>query len=48
VLTLDSTELEVALAILFLINLYGEFRSLSAVIEKVPGIRHLDSLGRPS
>jgi UDP-N-acetylmuramyl pentapeptide phosphotransferase/UDP-N-acetylglucosamine-1-phosphate transferase len=48
VLTLDSSELVIALAILALINLYGEFRSLSAVIEKVPGIRHLDSLGRPS
>ena len=48
VLTLDSTELFVALVILVLINLYGEFRSLSKFIEKVPGIRHLDSLGRPS
>jgi UDP-N-acetylmuramyl pentapeptide phosphotransferase/UDP-N-acetylglucosamine-1-phosphate transferase len=48
VLTLDSTELLIALVILVLINLYGEFRSLSAFIEKVPGIRHLDSLGRPT
>jgi UDP-N-acetylmuramyl pentapeptide phosphotransferase/UDP-N-acetylglucosamine-1-phosphate transferase len=48
VISLDSTELLIALVILVLINLYGEFRSLSAVIEKVPGIRHLDSLGRPS
>jgi len=48
VLTLDTTEQLVALAILALINLYGEFRSLSKVIEKVPVIRHLDSFGRPS
>ena len=48
VLTLDTTEQLVALAILVLLNIYGEFRSLSNVIEKVPGIRHLDSLGRPS
>jgi UDP-N-acetylmuramyl pentapeptide phosphotransferase/UDP-N-acetylglucosamine-1-phosphate transferase len=48
VISLDSTELLIALVILALVNLYGEFRSLSAIIEKVPGIRHLDSLGRPS
>ncbi len=47
VISLDSTELFIALVVLFLINLYGEFRSLSTFIEKVPGIRHLDSLGRP-
>ena len=48
VLSLDTTEQLVALAILVLINLYGEFRSLSKVIEKVPVIRHIDSFGRPS
>ena len=48
VLTLDTTEQLVALAILIIINLYGEFRSLSKVIEKTPGIRQLDSFGRPS
>lgn len=48
VLTLDTTEQIVALVILVVINVYGEFRSLSNVVEKVPGIRHLDSLGRPS
>ena len=37
----------VALAVLLLVNLFGEFRSISNVIEKVPGLRHLDSLGRP-
>ena len=48
VLTLDPNEQLVALAILLLINLYGEFRSINTAIEKIPGIRHLDSLGRPS
>jgi UDP-N-acetylmuramyl pentapeptide phosphotransferase/UDP-N-acetylglucosamine-1-phosphate transferase len=48
VLTLDPSEQLVALAVLVVINLYGEFRSISKVIEKVPGLRHLDSLGRPS
>ena len=48
VLMLDPGEQVIALAILLLINLYGEFRSISTVIEKVPGLRHLDSLGRPS
>ena len=48
VLTLESSEQLVALAILLAINLYGEFRSINTAIEKIPGIRHLDSLGRPS
>jgi UDP-GlcNAc:undecaprenyl-phosphate/decaprenyl-phosphate GlcNAc-1-phosphate transferase len=48
VLTLDTSEQVVALVLLLLINLYGEFRSISDVIEKLPGLRHLDSFGRPS
>jgi UDP-GlcNAc:undecaprenyl-phosphate GlcNAc-1-phosphate transferase len=48
VLTLDPGEQLIALLALLLINIYGEFRSISTVIEKVPGLRHLDSLGRPS
>jgi len=48
VLTLDTTEQVVALAILAAITVFGEFRSISGVIEKAPGLRHLDSLGRPS
>jgi len=48
VLTLDTGEQVVAFILLLLINLYGEFRSISTVIEKTPGLRHLDSLGRPS
>lgn len=48
VLTLDVDGQLVALAILLALNVFGEFRSLSAVIERVPGLRHLDSLGRPA
>ena len=47
VLTLDVDGQIVAVLILLAINLFGEFRSISTVIEKVPGLRHLDSLGRP-
>jgi hypothetical protein len=36
----------VALAVVLVITLYGEFRSISALIEKTPGLRQLDSLGR--
>jgi len=48
VLALSPSEQVIALIVLILVNLYGEFRSISTVIEKVPGLRHLDSLGRTS
>jgi UDP-N-acetylmuramyl pentapeptide phosphotransferase/UDP-N-acetylglucosamine-1-phosphate transferase len=48
VLTLDTNGQLVALAVLLAVNIFGEFRSISAVVEKVPGLRHLDSIGRPS
>ena len=48
VLTLGTEGQVVALLILVAVNLFGEFRSISNVIEKVPGLRHLDSLGRPT
>lgn len=48
VLTLDTSGQVIALLILLALNLFGEFRSISNVIEKVPGLRHLDSLGRPT
>lgn len=48
VLTLDTDGQLVALVILLALNLFGEFRSISNVIEKVPGLRHLDSIGRPT
>ncbi len=47
VLTLDTDGQLIALGILLALNLFGEFRSISNVIEKIPGLRHLDSLGRP-
>lgn len=47
VLTLDTDGQLIALAVLVLVNLFGEFRSISKLIEKIPGLRHLDSLGRP-
>jgi UDP-GlcNAc:undecaprenyl-phosphate/decaprenyl-phosphate GlcNAc-1-phosphate transferase len=47
VLTLDPNGQLIALAILLVLNLFGEFRSISKLIERIPGLRHLDSLGRP-
>jgi UDP-N-acetylmuramyl pentapeptide phosphotransferase/UDP-N-acetylglucosamine-1-phosphate transferase len=47
VLTLDTNGQLVALVVLLALNIFGEFRSISNVIEKVPGLRHLDSAGRP-
>jgi UDP-GlcNAc:undecaprenyl-phosphate GlcNAc-1-phosphate transferase len=48
VLTLSGTGQLVALALLAAITLYGEFRSISALIERTPGLRQLDSWGRPT
>jgi len=48
VLTLSSAGLAVALAILLAITVYGELRSISALVERLPLLRHLDSVGRPS
>jgi len=48
VLALDTNGQVIALVVLLVINVVGEFTSISAIIEKVPGLRHLDSLGRPS
>jgi UDP-GlcNAc:undecaprenyl-phosphate/decaprenyl-phosphate GlcNAc-1-phosphate transferase len=48
VLTLSGTGQLVALALLAAITLYGELRSISALIERTPGLRELDSWGRPS
>jgi UDP-GlcNAc:undecaprenyl-phosphate GlcNAc-1-phosphate transferase len=46
VLTLDTNGLLIALVVLLALNIFGEFRSISTVIERVPGLRHLDSMGR--
>ncbi len=48
VLTLSGTGQVVALAVLAAITLYGEVRSISGFVERTPGLRYLDSLGRPS
>jgi UDP-GlcNAc:undecaprenyl-phosphate/decaprenyl-phosphate GlcNAc-1-phosphate transferase len=47
ILTLETTlGLAIAAAVLAVITVYGEFRSISAFIERTPGFRQLDLLGR--
>ena len=46
VLSLDTTGQLIALAAMAFAAIYGEFRSISALIEKTPLVRQLDSLGR--
>jgi UDP-GlcNAc:undecaprenyl-phosphate/decaprenyl-phosphate GlcNAc-1-phosphate transferase len=48
VLTLSGVGQLVALALLAGITLYGELHSISALVERTPGLRELDSWGRPS
>jgi UDP-GlcNAc:undecaprenyl-phosphate GlcNAc-1-phosphate transferase len=48
VLTLSGTGQIVALAVLLIITVYGELRSISTLVEKTPGLRELDSWGTPS
>jgi UDP-N-acetylmuramyl pentapeptide phosphotransferase/UDP-N-acetylglucosamine-1-phosphate transferase len=48
VLTLSGVGQLIALALLAAITLYGELRSISALVERVPVLRELDSWGRPS
>jgi UDP-GlcNAc:undecaprenyl-phosphate GlcNAc-1-phosphate transferase len=48
VLTLSGVGQLIALALLAAITLYGELRSISALVERTPGLRELDSWGRPS
>jgi len=48
VLVLSETGQLIALAVLGAVTLYGELRSISELIERVPGLRELDSWGRPS
>ena len=47
VLTLSGAGQLVALALLVAITLYGELRSISGFVERTPGLRALDSFGRP-
>jgi UDP-GlcNAc:undecaprenyl-phosphate/decaprenyl-phosphate GlcNAc-1-phosphate transferase len=48
VLTLSGTGQLVALALLAVVTVYGELRSISELVERIPGLRELDSWGRPS
>jgi UDP-GlcNAc:undecaprenyl-phosphate GlcNAc-1-phosphate transferase len=48
VLTLSGTGQLIALCLLVAITLYGELRSISGFVERTPGLRALDSFGRPS
>jgi UDP-N-acetylmuramyl pentapeptide phosphotransferase/UDP-N-acetylglucosamine-1-phosphate transferase len=43
---LSTTGLAVAAGLLLAVTAYGEFRSISAFVERTPGFRHLDSIGR--
>jgi UDP-N-acetylmuramyl pentapeptide phosphotransferase/UDP-N-acetylglucosamine-1-phosphate transferase len=47
VLTLSDVGLVIALVGLAGVTAYGEFRSISEFVERTPGLRHLDSVGRP-
>jgi UDP-GlcNAc:undecaprenyl-phosphate/decaprenyl-phosphate GlcNAc-1-phosphate transferase len=47
VLTLSEAGQLVALALLAIVTLYGELRSISELVERTPGLRQLDSWGRP-
>ncbi|MEA2355698.1 MAG: hypothetical protein QOD61_1827 [Solirubrobacteraceae bacterium] len=47
VLTLSDVGLVIALLGLAGVTAYGEFRSISEFVERTPGLRHLDSVGRP-
>jgi UDP-GlcNAc:undecaprenyl-phosphate GlcNAc-1-phosphate transferase len=44
--TLGDTGRYIALAIVAALNIYGEFRSISRTVDRVPLLRSLDSLGR--
>jgi UDP-N-acetylmuramyl pentapeptide phosphotransferase/UDP-N-acetylglucosamine-1-phosphate transferase len=47
VLSLSGTGQLVALALLAVTTVYGELWSISTLIERTPGLRQLDALGRP-
>jgi UDP-GlcNAc:undecaprenyl-phosphate/decaprenyl-phosphate GlcNAc-1-phosphate transferase len=48
VLSVGPTGQVIALALLLTLTVYGELRSLSALVLRVPLLRKLDSLGRPA
>lgn len=47
VLTLSELGQAIALVLLVLVTVYGELRSITSLVERVPLLRRLDSLGRP-
>lgn len=48
VLALSGVGQAIAVALLLAITVYGEVRSISGFVERTPGLRQLDSLGRPA
>jgi UDP-N-acetylmuramyl pentapeptide phosphotransferase/UDP-N-acetylglucosamine-1-phosphate transferase len=48
VLALSGTGQLIALILLAALTVYGELRSISGFVERTPGLRHLDSFGRPA
>jgi UDP-GlcNAc:undecaprenyl-phosphate/decaprenyl-phosphate GlcNAc-1-phosphate transferase len=48
VLTLSGVGQLIALALLAVVTLYGELRSITELVERIPLLRELDSWGRPS
>jgi UDP-N-acetylmuramyl pentapeptide phosphotransferase/UDP-N-acetylglucosamine-1-phosphate transferase len=48
VLSWPPTGQAIALAIIVAMTVYGEFRSISKLIERTPLLRRLDSIGRPT
>jgi UDP-GlcNAc:undecaprenyl-phosphate GlcNAc-1-phosphate transferase len=48
VLALSTLAQLIALGVIAIATVYGEFRSLSELIERTPLLRQLDSLGRPT
>ena len=46
VLALGTTGQVVALIVLAAVTAYGEFRSISDLVDRTPGLSHLDSIGR--
>ncbi|HEY8866672.1 MAG TPA: hypothetical protein VIM22_07040 [Solirubrobacteraceae bacterium] len=48
VLSFGVTGQAIALAVILAVTIYGEFRSISALVERTPLLRQLDSLGRPA
>jgi UDP-GlcNAc:undecaprenyl-phosphate/decaprenyl-phosphate GlcNAc-1-phosphate transferase len=47
-LALSTAGQLIALGLLALLTVYGELRSISTLVERTPGLRELDSWGRPS